>query len=106
MSQLFSDRVTDVAEKTGGFVLFDVRVDGDSRIQRMAAIGFGEDGAVAILMDKNRQVISAPISGDNDRLAAELAAWATLPMGQQACVSYGTAAANLLSELRKSGQVP
>ena len=65
MYRPFSDRLGDVAEKTGGSVLFDIRVESDIRIQRMAAIGFGVDGTVAIMIDKNGQLISAPISGDN-----------------------------------------
>lgn len=31
--------MADAAEKTAGSVLFDVRVDGDTWVQRMAAIG-------------------------------------------------------------------
>lgn len=104
MYRPFSDRLGDVAEKTGGSVLFDVRVESDIRIQRMAAIGFGVDGTVAIMMDKNGQLISAPINGDNAPLVAELTAWTSLPMAEQVCVGYGGAAAKLLAELRKSGR--
>ncbi|MFC3321553.1 hypothetical protein [Mesorhizobium cantuariense] len=104
MYRPFSDRLGDVAEKTGGSVLFDVRVENDIRIQRMAAIGFGVDGTVAIMMDKNEQLISAPINGDNAALVAELTAWTSLPMAEQVCVSYGRVAAKLLAELRKSGR--
>src|SRR5205823_5153625 len=49
MNRTFSDRVGDVAEKTGGSVLFDIRIDGDARIQRMAAIGYSANGTVAIM---------------------------------------------------------
>ena len=95
----FSDRVSDVAEKTGGSVLFDVRVQSDIRIQRMAAIGFGVDGTVAIMMDKNGQLVSAPVNADSDFLVAELIAWSSLPMAEQVCASYSSAAATLLVEL-------
>jgi hypothetical protein len=104
MNRPFSDRVSDVAEKTGGSVLFDIRVDGDIRIQRMAAIGFGANGTVAIVMDKNGQLASAPIDRENDPTVAELTAWASLPMAEQVRVSYRDAASILLAELRKSGR--
>jgi hypothetical protein len=97
--------VGDAAEKTGGSVLFDIRVDGDTRIQRVAAIGFGANGTVAIMMDKDGQLSSAPVNGNNDHLVAELAVWSSLPMAEQVCVSYRGAAAILLAELRKSGRI-
>ena len=96
----FSDRVSDVAEQTGGFVLFDVRVDGDTCIQRMAAIGYSANGTVAIMMDEIGQVSSTPINEDDDALVAEIAAWFSLPMAEQVCVSYDGAAARLLAKLR------
>jgi hypothetical protein len=104
MNRPFSDRVSDVAEKTGGAVLFDIRVDGDVRIQRMAAIGFGDDGSIAIMMNRNGQLSSTPIDADNDLLIAELTAWSSLPMAEQICVSYRGAAATLLVKLRASGR--
>ncbi|MER8456280.1 hypothetical protein [Mesorhizobium sp. M0965] len=105
MNRPFSDRVDDIAEKTGGSVLFDVRVDGDTRIQRMAAIGYGSnDTVVAIVMDKNGQLRSAPVDADNDFLVAELTVWSSLPMAEQASASYCGAAASLLAKLRKSGR--
>ncbi|MER8638003.1 hypothetical protein [Mesorhizobium sp. M0854] len=105
MNRAFSDRVDDIAEKTGGSVLFDVRVDGDSRIQRMAAIGYGaNDTVVAIMMDKNGQLRSAPVDADNDFLVAELTVWSSLPMAEQASANYHGAAESLLAKLRKSGR--
>nr|WP_246750130.1 hypothetical protein [Mesorhizobium caraganae] len=50
--QPFGDRVADAAEKTAGSVLFDVRVDGDICVQRMAAIGYAETGTAIIVMEK------------------------------------------------------
>lgn len=98
----FFDRVRDIAEKTGGSMLFDVRVDGDPHVGRMAAIGFGEDGSVAILMDKYGKLTSAPIREDTDPVVADLAAWASLPMAKQVHVAYRGTAAILLAKLRKS----
>lgn len=96
----FSDRVSDVAEKTGGVVLFDVRVDGDARVRRMAAVGYGGSGTVAIVMDKYGVLTSAPVVGSDD-LIGELTAWNSLPMAEQARLSYCEAAEGLLLDLRK-----
>lgn len=102
MSRPFADRVEDAAEKTAGSVLFDVRVDGDQRFQRIAAIGYGADGTVAIIMDRDGHLISAPIEG-GDGLIAEITAWCSLSMAEQSSVSYSGAAAGLLAKLRKAG---
>jgi hypothetical protein len=95
----FADRVADVAEKTGGSVLFDIRVEDDTRIQRMAAIGYGANGTVAIMMNKQGQLSTTPVNGNDDILVAELTAWCSLPMAKQVCVSYHGAAARLLANL-------
>lgn len=105
MNRPFSDRVGDAAEKTGGTVLFDIRVDDDPRFSRMAAIGFRADGTVIIMMDKNGQLTSAPARGNDDHHIAELTAWCSLPMAQQVSVSYSNAAVILLAELRGSGRL-
>ncbi|KRB34243.1 hypothetical protein ASD99_01005 [Mesorhizobium sp. Root695] len=104
MNRPFSDRVVDVAEETGGSVLFDVRVDGDTRINRMAAIGYGANGTVIIVMGKKGQLDSAPIDGDTNHLVAELTAWCSLPMAEQVCVNFSSTVVILLAELRKSSR--
>ncbi|WP_206517338.1 hypothetical protein [Mesorhizobium sp. M7A.F.Ca.US.008.03.1.1] len=102
MNRPFSDRVEDAAEKTAGSVLFDVRVDGDRRFQRIAAIGYGADGTVAIALGKDGHLISAPIDG-GEALIAEIAAWFSLSMAEQSSNSYNDAPARLLANLRKAG---
>ena len=99
----FSERVDDVAEKTGGFVLFDIRVDGDARVSRIAAVGYGASGTVAILMDKYGQLSSTPTSEDCDSLVAELTAWSSLPMAEQVHIANRGAVAILLAKLRRTG---
>jgi hypothetical protein len=102
MNRPFSDRVEDAAEKTAGSVLFDVRVDGDRRFQRIAAIGYGANGTVAIVMDRDGHLVSATIDGC-DGLIAELTAWCSLSMAEQSSMSYSGAAARLLAQLLKAG---
>ncbi|MER8672315.1 hypothetical protein NKH45_35640 [Mesorhizobium sp. M1156] len=61
----FCDRMADAAEKTAGSVLFDVRVDGDICVQRLAAIGYGVTGTAIIVMDKYGQLIPSLLSPDS-----------------------------------------
>jgi hypothetical protein len=106
MDRPFYDRVCDIAEKTGGVVLFDLRVDGDARVCRMGAIGYGASGTVTILLARDGQLTSAPISQDNHFLVDELTAWALLPMAEQARIAYRGTAVIFLAKLRASGAVP
>jgi len=102
LNQSFSNRVSDVSEKTGGSVLFDVRVDSDVSIQRMAAIGYGTDGTVVIVMRKDGHLLSAPVN-ENDFLIGEMSAWNSLSMADQVRVSYSATVATLLERLRQVG---
>ncbi|TIU28265.1 MAG: hypothetical protein E5W38_24465, partial [Mesorhizobium sp.] len=84
LNRPFCDRVADAAEKTAGSVLFDVRVDGDVCVQRMAAIGYGVTGIAIIVMDKNGQLRCASINQEAAHLVAELAAWDASPLSEKA----------------------
>ncbi|BCG83487.1 hypothetical protein [Mesorhizobium sp. 113-3-3] len=101
--QPFGDRVADAAEKTAGTVLFDVRIDGDICVQRMAAIGYAETGTAIIVLDKSGQLRCASINGDTALLVADLAAWYASPLSEQARVDHLGTARVLLAKLRSSG---
>ncbi|MBZ9961929.1 MULTISPECIES: hypothetical protein [unclassified Mesorhizobium] len=103
LNRPFCDRVADAAEKTEGSVLFDVRVDGDTWVQRIAAIGYGVIGTAIIVMGKNGQLRCASVDGDTALLVAELAAWNASPLGEQAKIDQRGAANILLATLRSSG---
>ncbi|MBM2715480.1 hypothetical protein JQK88_30600 [Mesorhizobium caraganae] len=103
MNQPFRDRVADAAEKTDGSVLFDVRVDGDVDVQRMAAIGYGTTGTAIVVMDKNGQLRCASVDSDTSALVEELAGWYGSPLSEQAHVDYHSTAITLLAKLRSSG---
>ncbi|WP_407046114.1 hypothetical protein [Mesorhizobium abyssinicae] len=99
----FPDRVADAAEKTGGSVLFDVRVDGDVEVQRMAAIGYGATGTAIIVMQKSGELRCASVNGDMRFLVEELTAWYASPLHEQAHVDYHGTAIILLAKLRSAG---
>ncbi|MFD1984480.1 hypothetical protein ACFSOZ_17895 [Mesorhizobium newzealandense] len=103
LHQPFGDRVADAAEKTAGSVLFDVRVDGDICVQRMAGIGYGETGTAIIVMEKSGQLRCASINGDTALLVAELGAWDASPLSEQARGEHRGTAIILLARLRGSG---
>ncbi|WP_027038485.1 hypothetical protein [Mesorhizobium ciceri] len=103
LNRPFYDRVADAAEKTAGSLLFDVRVDGDPCVQRMAAIGYGVTGTAIIVMEKNGHLRAESINGDTALLVAELAAWNASPLSEQATVDHCGTASKLLAKLRSSG---
>ncbi|RWM20664.1 MAG: hypothetical protein EOR73_14090 [Mesorhizobium sp.] len=103
LNRPFCDRVADAAQKTAGSVLFDVRVDGDTCIQQMAAIGYGVIGTAIIVMGKNGRLRCASVNGDTALLVAELAAWDASPLSEQASVDHSGTASIMLAKLRISG---
>lgn len=103
MHRPFYDRVADAAEKTAGSVLFDIRVDGDMHIQRMAAIGYGKATTAIVVMEKNGQLRCASVNADTDLLVADLAAWSAAPLSEQARADYHGTAVILLAKLRSMG---
>jgi len=103
MHRPFADRVADAAAKTSGTVLFDVRIDGDTQVQRMAAIGYDDAGTAIILMEKTGDLRCASVNGETAVLVAELAAWESSPLSEHARVDFRGTAAMLLAQLRSSG---
>ena len=105
LSRPFSDRVTDIAQKTAGSVLFDVRIYDNPGIQRIAAIGYGADGVVAVVMARDGGLASTPIDGGSYALIAELSAWCALPMAEQLSTSYLEPATELLAQIANAGRI-
>lgn len=101
----FSDRVLDAAEKTAGSVLFDVRIDGDATIQRMAAIGYGEADAAIVVLEKGGQLRCASVNGEASPFVMDLAAWQSSPSSERARADYRGTATILLAKLRHSGHL-
>ncbi|WP_412033452.1 hypothetical protein [Mesorhizobium sp. CO1-1-8] len=99
----FSDRVIDAAEKTEGSVLFNVRIDGDAAIRRMAAIGYGAAEAAIVVLEKGGQMRCALVNGEACTLVTELSAWESLPLSEHARIEYRGTATILLAKLRSSG---
>lgn len=102
----FSDRIASAAVRTGGSVLFDIRVDGDRRIQRMAAIEYRELGTVLVMLPgEGDRVRCVAVSEDIAFLVAELAAVARRPLMEQARFDFRGRASAILSCLRKNDEL-
>lgn len=101
----FSDRVADAALKTAGSLLFDVRIDGDAKVQRMAAIGYGDEHAAVVVLEKGGQLKCASVNGDATVLVADLAAWEASPLREHVHAEYRGTALILLAKLRSSGHL-
>jgi hypothetical protein len=99
----FSDRIGSAAERTGGSVVFDIRVDGDFAIQRMAAIEYRELGSVLVLLPKQGDHMRCvAVAEDISFLVAELATVARRPLTEQACFDFRGKASAILSFLRRT----
>ncbi len=100
----FSDRISSVAARTGGTLLFDVRVFGDVSIERIAAIAYGDPGSVIATAMKCGEIKCTAV---NDAAVSEcicaLTAWAEMPMSQRATTDYMAPAMLLLATLRDVG---
>ncbi|AEH87392.1 hypothetical protein FJ978_10680 [Mesorhizobium sp. B1-1-7] len=105
IQQPFSDRVIDAAEKTAGAVLFDVRVDGDANIYRMAAIGYGDADTAIVVLEKSGQLRCASVNGAASPFVAALAAWEASPLSEHVRADYHGTALILLAKLRAAGHL-
>lgn len=101
----FSDRMLDAAEKTAGSVLFDVRLEGDATVQRMAAIGYGDADAAIVVLERDGQLRCASVNGEDSALVSVLAAWESSPLSEHVCAEYRDTATVLLTKLRSSGRL-
>ena len=99
----FSEALTSIADNTRGDKLFDVRVEGDAKIQRIAAISFGFDGVGILALSHDTGLVSEFVSGDIDDFLDPLTKWASLPLRDQARVDHFGAATLLVAALRARG---
>jgi hypothetical protein len=101
----FCDRMAGIAERTGGALLFDVRIFGDTDVERIAAVGYGTIGTAVALLTKCGTIKCAAANDPRISEAIDaLAAWSRMPMSEQIVVDYAETAAHLLAALRGTGR--
>ena len=85
----FSNRISSIAERTGGTLLFDVRVFNDAEVERIAAIGYAEIGTTIVILAKSGDMRCTAVidSMMSDHIRA-LTAWAELPLPKQAATDH------------------
>lgn len=99
----FSDRIVSVAARSGGLLLFDIRVDGDRSVQRMAAIDYRELGAALVLLsNRGGKMRCATVTGNVAAFVDELAEVASRPLAEQAYFDFRGRTSAILSFLRKT----
>jgi hypothetical protein len=102
----FSDRMASIAERTGGALLFDVRIFGDTDVERIAAIAYGTIGtAIAVLMKGGAIKCLATGNRDVSDYLDALTAWSCMPMSEQIATDYTAIAGRLLAKLREAGRL-
>ncbi|RWE41909.1 MAG: hypothetical protein EOS78_06060 [Mesorhizobium sp.] len=93
----FSDKVNLVAERTQGVILFELRVDGDRHLQRIAALAYPTGGLGLMALDKPGHAV---IFHFFDDLTQPLVRWNLLTMAEQASADCLGATLLLVEALR------
>lgn len=103
----FHQRVETICHQTTGRLRFDVRVDGDGRYQRIAAIGYA-GGAIGILaLAKDGLAIeSCTVACVDASFLEPLEKWSNLPLPAQATMDVRGHASLFLASLRRAGRLP
>jgi hypothetical protein len=102
----FSDRMAGIAERTGGALLFDVRVFEDGGVERMAAIAYGTIGTAIAVLLKCGLIRCVAIDDHGVRECVDaLTAWNRMPLSRQIATDYAGTAARLLARLREAGHL-
>ncbi len=100
----FASIASDSAERMGGRVLFDVRIDGDPDVQRIAALEFAEGNIAFLILAANGTEVSALASTEGlSDFVAPLSRWFELPLHERAITPFRGAASLLIGALRRCG---
>jgi hypothetical protein len=97
----FSSRISNIAQRTGGTLLFDVRVFDDAGVERLAAIGYDGIGTAVVTLAKSGEIECATVIDPSmsEHIGA-LTAWARLPLPEQAAADHMRSAMRLTAALR------
>ena len=90
-----------------GVVLFNLRVDGDMELQRVAAIRYPSNQTGVLVLDKQGLLTShCMVNGTFSSFIAPLEYWNTLPLATQARTSIAGPASLFIGALRNAGYLP
>ena len=96
-----SSRMSSIAQRTGGTLLFDVRVFDDADVERLAAIGYDGIGTAIVTLAKSGAVECVTSIGSSmSEHVGVLTAWARLPLPEQAATDHTHTATLLMAAMR------
>nr|WP_244426061.1 hypothetical protein [Mesorhizobium amorphae] len=102
----FTEKAAAIAARSRGILLFDVRVDGDAEVQRVAAIRYPGDQAGVLALDRQGHVTRhCIVNGAFSRFIAPLENWTSMPLPMQAKIDVDDHASLFLGALRKAGHM-
>ncbi|CAH2396972.1 hypothetical protein [Mesorhizobium ventifaucium] len=106
LSLSFNQKAAEIATRSHGVLVFDVRVDGDSEVQRIAAIRYGADQTGVVALDRQGLVTrSCMVNGTFSHFISPLENWASMPLSMQAKIDVTVHAGLFLGALRNAGHM-
>lgn len=103
----FTEKVAEIAARSHGVLLFDLRIEGDVELQRIAAIHYPSDQTGVLALDKRGAVTShRMVNGTFSRFIAPLEDWNSLSLRMQARTSIAGQTSLLIDALRDAGYIP
>ncbi|CDX44995.1 conserved hypothetical protein [Mesorhizobium sp. ORS 3359] len=103
----FTEKAAAIAARSRGLLLFDVRVDGDAAVQRIAAIRYPSDRTGVLALDiRGVGIRHCIVGGTFSALTAPLENWTGMPLSMQAKISVDDHATLFLGALREAGHLP
>ncbi|RUU14513.1 hypothetical protein EOD23_00720 [Mesorhizobium sp. USDA-HM6] len=106
LSLSFTEKAAAIAARSRGILLFDVRVDGDAVVQRIAAIRYPSDRTGVLALDRQGFVIRyCIVGGIFSGFIAPLENWTSMPLSMQAKINVDDHATLFLGALRKAGHM-
>ncbi|MER9544509.1 hypothetical protein NKI72_20885 [Mesorhizobium sp. M0437] len=102
----FTEKVAEIANRSHGVLLFDLRIDGDLEMQRIAAVRYPSNQTGILALDKQSSAIShCMVNGTFSSFIAPLEDWNTLPLPMQARTSIAGPASLFIGALRNAGYI-
>lgn len=106
LSLCFTEKAAAIAARSRGILLFDVRVDSDAAVQRIAAIRYPRDRTGVLTLDKQGIVIRhCVVGGIFLSFIAPLENWTSMPLSMQAKIDVDYHATLFLGALREAGHM-
>ncbi|MEV8645026.1 hypothetical protein AB0V79_28070 [Mesorhizobium ciceri] len=106
LSLSFNERAVEIAARSQGTLVFDVRVYGDAQVQRVAAIRYRAERTGVVALDRQGLVTHyCMVNSTFADLMAPLENWTSLPLAMQAKIDVTVHAGLFLGALRNAGHM-